>query len=192
MLGPITLVTDRLRLRAFTDADLTPFATLNADAAVRRYYPSRLTSEQSDRLASTLRQQMAERGWGMWVVEDGEHGFCGIVGLSSPDYETPFTPCVEIGWSLPRAHWGRGYATEAAHAVLRHAFVTLDLDEVVSFTTHANQRSRAVMQRLGMTRDFRGDFDHPRLPLGHPYRPHVLYRLPRARWALLRAGRTNR
>jgi RimJ/RimL family protein N-acetyltransferase len=188
---PVTLTTDRLRLRPFTDGDLPPFAALNADPAIRRYYPTRLTREQSDQLAMTLRQQMSERGWGMWVVDSGEQDFCGIVGLSSPDYETPFTPCVEIGWMLARDQWGRGYATEAAHAVLRFAFVTLGLDDVVSFTTHANQRSRAVMQRLGMTRDFRGDFDHPRVPLGHPYRPHVLYRLPRARWALLHAGRAK-
>ena len=191
MSQPVTFTTDRLLLRPFADGDLAPFAALNADADVRRYYPTRLTREDSDRLGETLRQKMAERGWGTWVVQSGESGFCGVVGLSSPDYDTPFTPCVEIGWTLARDYWGRGYATEAARAVLRFAITELGLDEVVSFTTHANQRSRAVMQRLGMTRDFRGDFDHPLVPLGHPYRPHVLYRLPRARWALLHAGNSR-
>jgi ribosomal-protein-alanine N-acetyltransferase len=84
---------------------------------------------------------------------------------------------VEIGWRLARSSWGNGYATEAARAVLSFGFEEAGLSEVVSFTTVANQRSRAVMERIGMRRDPADDFDHPGLPLGHPQRPHVLYRI---------------
>ena len=106
----------------------------------------------------------------------------GFVGLAVPSFEAPFTPCVEIGWRLAFEHWGRGYATEAASAVVAHAFGPLGLSEIVAFTNPANLRSRRVMDRLGMTRSTADDFDHPGLPEGHPQRPHVLYRLSRADW----------
>jgi RimJ/RimL family protein N-acetyltransferase len=86
---------------------------------------------------------------------------------------------VEVGWRLARAHWGRGYATEAARATVADGFERLGLAEIVSFTTPANLRSRAVMEKLGMRRDAADDFDHPSVPEGHPMRRHVLYRLSR-------------
>jgi ribosomal-protein-alanine N-acetyltransferase len=109
----------------------------------------------------------------------GEDEFVGFVGLNQPGFDAAFTPCVEIGWRLARHAWGRGFATEGATAVLQLAFDALGLDEVVSFTTEANDRSRRVMERIGLTRDPADDFDHPRLPEGHPLRRHVLYRAQR-------------
>ena len=106
-------------------------------------------------------------------------GGLGAVALLEPTFEAPFTPCLEIGWRLARAWWGHGLATEAARALLAHAFGPLGRSEVVSFTTVANLASRRVMRRLGMSHDPSEDFDHPRLPLGHPLRRHVLYRLAR-------------
>jgi ribosomal-protein-alanine N-acetyltransferase len=86
---------------------------------------------------------------------------------------------VEVGWRLARGAWGHGYATEAARAALTYGFDVIGLDEIVSFTATINVPSIAVMQRLGMTRDAVEDFDHSALPVGHPVRRHVLYRLPR-------------
>jgi RimJ/RimL family protein N-acetyltransferase len=107
----------------------------------------------------------------------GEAPFIGFVGLAVPGFSAHFTPCVEVGWGLAFEHWGRGYATEAARLALGYGFGTLALSEVVSFTSATNQRSRAVMERLGMRRDPADDFDHPAMPEGHPLRSHVLYRL---------------
>jgi RimJ/RimL family protein N-acetyltransferase len=101
----------------------------------------------------------------------------GFAGFLVPRFTAHFTPCVEVGWRLAFAYWGRGYATEAARLALDYGFGTLGLSDVVSYTTVANRRSRAVMERLGMRRDPAEDFDHPGLPEGHPLRPHVLYRL---------------
>ena len=109
-------------------------------------------------------------------------GFIGFTGLSAPSFEAPFTPAVEVGWRLAPDAWGNGFATEAAEAALRFGFETIGLDEIVSFTVPANVRSRAVMERLGMTHDLADDFDHPRFPEGHRLRRHVLYRLDRATW----------
>ena len=98
-----------------------------------------------------------------------------MVGLQRFEADLPFCPCVEIGWRLPRAHWGQGYATEAARAWLDHGFGTLGLTEIVAFTDRANLRSLAVMRRLGMVRDPARDFDYAEFPAGDPRRPQVLY-----------------
>lgn len=147
------------------------------------YFPFTLTREGSDALAERIQTEMAERGFGMWAVEvEGVAPFIGFVGLAVPTFHTHFTPCIELGWRLLRSWWGHGYATEAAREAVRFGFEALQAEELVSFTVPHNVRSRRVMERLGMTHDPREDFEHPALPEGHPLRPHVLYRLPRARW----------
>jgi RimJ/RimL family protein N-acetyltransferase len=96
--------------------------------------------------------------------------------LNEVDFEEHFTPAVEVGWRLRRDQWSNGYATEAARAAVAFAFDELALEEIVSMTTAANELSRRVMERLGMSHDAADDFDHPRIPTG-PLRRHVLYRL---------------
>lgn len=175
---PNELRTDRLTLRRWRDEDLEPFAQLNADPEVMAHMPSLLNRAESDALAARIRGQFEQRGFGLWAVEvPGVAPFIGYVGLAVPRFTAHFTPCVEVGWRLARAHWGFGYATEAARASLAFGFDHVRLDEIVSFTVPANTRSIAVMERLGMTRDPADDFDHPGLPEGHPLRRHVLYRL---------------
>ncbi len=105
--------------------------------------------------------------------------FVGFIGLNLTPWDAPFTPAVEVGWRLARSHWGNGYATEGAREALRYGFDVIGLDEIVSFTTPANVRSWKVMERIGMTRDPADDFDHPLIPVGHPMRRHVLYRISR-------------
>jgi RimJ/RimL family protein N-acetyltransferase len=173
------LLTARLVLRQWRDADLQPWAALNADPEVMRYFPAPLTREESDALAERSRTAISERGWGLWALEvvDGA-SFIGFVGLAEPRFDAHFTPAVEVGWRLARDHWGQGYATEAARAAIEFGFGELELTEIVSFTSVVNERSRRVMERLGMTRDPAGDFEHPVVADGL-LRPHVLYRLPR-------------
>jgi RimJ/RimL family protein N-acetyltransferase len=175
-----SVATSRLLLRLWRDDDLPAFAALNADPEVMEHFPKTLDRGESDSRVAQIREHFARHGFGLWAVEiAGGASFIGFVGLSVPTFEAPFTPCVEIGWRLAREHWGFGYATEAARAVLGLGFQRLQLGEIVSFTVPANRRSRAVMERIGMTRDPLGDFDHPLLPEGHPLRPHVLYRVRR-------------
>lgn len=174
------LTTARLRLREWTPADLEPFAALNADPRVMEFFPATLCRHESDGAAQRIHDHFAANGFGLWVVEVlGGTSFAGIVGLCVPKFEAHFTPCVEIGWRLAHAFWGRGYATEAARAALAHGFGALDLDEIVSFTVPANTRSRAVMERLGMKHSPDDDFLHPNLPKAHPLARHVLYRARR-------------
>jgi len=178
---PITLTTARLILRPWRDSDLPAFAEMCADPRVMEFFPKTLTRAESDAVADRVRRDFADRGWGLWGLEvPGWTDFAGFVGLNIPSFAAPFTPCVEIGWRLAHAAWGRGYATEAAQRALDFGFQELRLEEIVSFTVPANARSRAVMERLGMTCNPVEDFDHPVLPEGHPLRRHVLYRKARA------------
>lgn len=183
----IELTTPRLCLRTWRDDDLPAFAALNADPEVMRHFPACMSREESDALAARIVQHFQDHGFGQWVVERRDDGaFVGVLGLQNVNFEAPFTPAVEIGWRVMRPHWGQGLACEAAQAALAFAYERLLLAEVVAFTVPDNLRSQALMLRLGMQRDADGDFEHPRLPEGHPLRPHLLYRLGRAEWEALR------
>ena len=167
------LRTDRLLLRRWRDGDREPFAALNADPVVMEHFPSSLTREDSDALVDRIEAHFDEHGYGLWaVVADGT--FLGFTGLVWQTYEASFTPALEVGWRLARGAWGHGYATEAARAALARGLS--EVDSVVSTTALTNVRSQRVMERLGMRREL--EFDHPRVPEGHPVRPHVLFRTP--------------
>ena len=183
--------TARLLLRGWRDDDREPFAAMNADPEVRRHFPGGpMTHEDSDGLVNRFNERWREDGHAPWAVERLDDGvFLGFIGLLKAHFDAHFTPAVEVGWRLARPAWGHGYATEGGAASIEWGFDALGLAEIVSFTTPDNTRSRAVMERLGMTRDAAGDFDHPRISEGHPLRRHVLYRLRRPEWeAARRAG----
>jgi len=176
--APPHLHTDRLVLRRWRPADKEPFVRINADPVVMEHFPSTLDRAESDAFADRIEAGFEARGYGLWAVEiPAQAEFIGFVGLALHDFPAHFTPAVEIGWRLARNHWGRGFATEAARTAIADGFDRIGLDEIVSFTATANVRSVAVMERLGMAHDPADDFDHPRLPVGHHLRHHVLYRL---------------
>jgi RimJ/RimL family protein N-acetyltransferase len=181
----IEFETRRLRLRRWRDADRDPFAALNADPVVMEYFPSALDRAASDEMIDRFEAAFDERGWSNWAVEVRESGdFIGFIGLSIPRLQFPFSPCVEIGWRLARPHWGKGYASEGARGVLRVGFERIHLPEILSWTSVINRRSRAVMERIGLS-DTRENFEHPGIPEGHALRPHCLYRIKIEEW---RAG----
>lgn len=168
--------TERLVLREWREADRDPWAALVADPDVMRWFPSTLDRAAADIAFERISAGVRDRGWGLFALEH-DRRFIGFTGLAIPGFDAPFMPAVEIGWRLARDAWGHGFATEAATAVLDLAFGEFGMPELVSFTTVGNVRSRAVMARLGMRHDPVDDFEHPMLPVGHPLRTHVLYRL---------------
>jgi RimJ/RimL family protein N-acetyltransferase len=181
----------RLLLRPWRESDRAPFAALNADPEVMAHMPKLLTRAESDASVTRIENHFAAHGFGVFAVESLHDGcFMGFVGLMQPSFETPFPARVEIGWRLARRFWGHGYALEGAQASLQYGFETLALPEIVAMTVLGNERSWTLMERLGMQRDFASDFDHPALPVGHALRPHILYRLSRARWLGDRAAGT--
>jgi len=141
------------------------------------FYPALMTKDESAVMITRVEERFTINGFGLWALERKDDGaFLGYTGLHRPAFDAPFIPCVEVGWRLAFRYWGHGYATEAAHASLAYGFDALDLKEIVAFTAVGNARSRAVMDRLGMTRDQHDDFEHPNVPTGHWLRRHVLYR----------------
>jgi RimJ/RimL family protein N-acetyltransferase len=170
--------TERLLMRRWVQSDLDPFADMNADPVVMEHFASgtRTREETADFMAA-IEAEFESHGYGLWAIEiPGVDAFIGFVGLHTVPFESHFTPSVEVGWRLAHAYWHRGYATEAARAAVKFGFERAGLAEIVSFTNAGNLRSQRVMERIGMTRDPDGDFEHPMVPEGNPIRQHMLYR----------------
>jgi 3-dehydroquinate dehydratase/shikimate dehydrogenase len=179
--------TKRLILRPWEEKDLESFAKLNADPRVMEFFPGLLSAEESNQLAKKIRTAMDQQGWGFWAASiPGVADFIGFIGLAQVNFVADFAPAVEVGWRLAYDYWGKGYATEGAQAALDYGFDTLNLKEIVSFTAVQNSRSRKVMEKIGMHHIEQEDFDHPKLPEGHPLKRHVLYRLEANEWLHLK------
>jgi RimJ/RimL family protein N-acetyltransferase len=172
------LVTERLVLRGWRDADEAAFGVINRDPRVMEYIGAPLDSAGNSAFLARIRQHWQQHGFGLWALAAaGDDRLLGFVGLHIPRFDAPFMPCVEIGWRLAADVWGRGYAPEAARCVVDYARDVLQLREIVSFTVAHNQRSQRVMQKLGMQHAAADDFLHPLLDPADRLAPHVLYRL---------------
>lgn len=172
--------TTRLLLEPIDSDHLDALTAMNADPAVMAHFPAPLTKAESTAQLERLRAHWQNHNFGYCALIGRNSGeFIGFTGLARPNYEMPFSPCVEIGWRLRRNYWGQGLAYEAARACLTWGFDTLALNEIVSFTARQNLRSQALMKRLGMVSSPAEDFEHPMLEIGHTLSWHVLFRLSR-------------
>ncbi|HEV2854925.1 MAG TPA: GNAT family N-acetyltransferase [Thermoanaerobaculia bacterium] len=152
-----TLVTERLRLRAFRKSDLDDYAALNADPDVVRYLGDGKIWDRgrSWRHLAFLLGHWQLGGCGTWALEQKETGtFLGMVGFSEPEG----WPGCELAWTLARRWWGHGYATEGVRAALDYAFTVLKKDRVISLIHPENQASIRVAERLGQS--LQGRIDH--------------------------------
>ena len=180
------LETERLIIRNWEDRDRELVHRINSDDDVMQFFPFRRSRAEADAFLDRIRAENESRGYGFAALELKESGACiGFAGLY-PDNVAPsrLAGAVEIGWRLAPEFWGKGYVTEAAEALLAFGFEELGLKEIISFAVWNNDRSTAVMRRIGMMRDLEADFDHPRVPDTHPQlKRHVLYSLKRKDWA---------
>ncbi len=184
---PRALAGEGFHLRRWQLSDDAPYAAMNADPAVRRYFPDLKTMSESVAEARALDRRFDEDGFGPWALERDGEGFAGFAGgwrIARPlPFVLPGARVIEIGWRLEASAWGRGLATRAARLALADLFGRCGLAQVVAYTAASNAPSRRVMARLSMRHDAGADFDHPTLPEGHPLRPHVLYRLDATEFA---------
>jgi RimJ/RimL family protein N-acetyltransferase len=142
------LETPRLLLRPFRESDWEAYSRLCADEEVMRYIGTgvTLTRDESWRSMANFLGHWQLRGYGMWAVESKQGGiFLGRVGFHDP----PGWPGFELGWTLAREHWGKGYAREAALAALAYAFEALGRKRVISLIRHGNARSIRVAEAIG-------------------------------------------
>ncbi len=182
--------TDRLIIRNWRETDRELVYEINSDEAVMEFFPFRRDRDEANVFFDRVHAMIAGTGLGFFALEEKASGeTIGFCGLARVDHLEPHIPkgTLEIGWRLAARFWGKGFVTEAARALLAHAFEQLGAGEIVSFAVHDNARSTAVMERIGMRRVEGGDFDHPGVPDTHPHlKRHVLYRLTAAEW---RSGR---
>ncbi|CAM3182913.1 GNAT family N-acetyltransferase [Vibrio rarus] len=175
------LNTPRLVLRSWTALDFDPFVKMNINPNVMRFFPSTLTPLQSVASARHLSDELAEKGWGMWVVEEkASHQFIGMVGLQQRSEKEGILnhPFVEIAWRLSDRFWGQGYAPEAAKRVIDYAFEHLDISSLYSLTALCNLPSQRVMEKIGMwDTDF--TFQHPKVSTDSHLSWHCLYKITR-------------
>ena len=167
--------TERLLIRPWQEEDREPFAQINADLAVRRYYyPAILTRAQSDEVIEQCMGHLNTHGFAFLALERcHDQKLIGGAGLSWTN-DVPDGPRVEIGWILGSHYWRQGYASEASRAWLSHAWSN-GLQQVVGYTSAINAPSRALMASLGMSHDPADDFADPTVPPDNPLSPHVLF-----------------
>jgi RimJ/RimL family protein N-acetyltransferase len=172
------IATERMLIRPWCDADRAPYHALCRDPEVMRYLGPLQSRAETDAAIDRMIASQAANGFCFWAVERHEDGaligFCGL----KPG-RGPIDGVIEIGWRLGSAHWGQGYAREAASACLDWAWSHLAVASIVAITVEANRRSWGLMERLGMTRVAGGDFDHPDVPENSPLKRHMLYRMQR-------------
>lgn len=170
--------TERLILRTWKDADADEYYRINQDSRVIEFLRGSLTMQEIKDFIASANQQFDKLGYTLFAAEEKITGsLTGFIGLNPPPWKAHFTPCVEIGWRLGSQYWNKGYATEGAKAVLEYGFNKCGLTEIVSFTSPANIRSIRIMEKIGMKRNIRGDFFHPKLPPDHKLAKQILYRI---------------
>lgn len=170
------LETSRLILRKWKPEDLEPFSRMNSHPSVMRFFPKLLNKSETEKLIHKINEHWEKFGFGLFALEEKFSGkFFGFTGIMYTNFNSFFTPVLEIGWRLDQNFWGKGYAKEAAMASLKFGFENSLSREIVSFTSRINHASRGVMNSIGL--HYSGEFEHPRVKIGSPLRTHVLYRI---------------
>ncbi len=149
-MNEVTLETDRLLLRWFREDDHEQFCKINSDPEVMRFLGDGkpLTAMESWRQMATFMGHWYFRGYGVWAVEEKSTGnLIGRIGFMNP----AGWPGFELGWTLGREYWGKGYATEGAARALEYAFTEMNRDHVISLIAPDNLASIKVGVRLGET-----------------------------------------
>jgi RimJ/RimL family protein N-acetyltransferase len=152
----------RLGFRNWQTSDIPKMTAISSNPNVMRFFPSTQDETVTSGFLNRMKIECETKGFCYFAVDKLENGeFIGFIGLSEPSYESPFTPCVDIGWRLAEAAWNQGFATEGAKRCLEFAFENLQLKTVKAFAPEINLNSINVMQKIGMTKI--GTFKHPRL-----------------------------
>lgn len=170
--------TSRLILRDYNEDDILILAQINADERVMEFYPHTYDLVETQDFIVLQNESIVQNKFAFFAVEEkATEEFIGFVGIKNVNFTAHFTPAVEIGWRLAFDKWNQGFATEAALAVLDYGFNKINLREIVAFTAEENKKSERIMQKIGMKKDEKGGFLHPKLQKDHFLAPHILYRI---------------
>ena len=172
------ILTRRLRLRGWREGDVELMAAIYAEPEVVRYLRP-LDLKGTRQQLSMFFDHWEEHGFGLWAVEERASGrLIGRIGLVHHDdwTETPYD--AEVGWTLERATWGRGLATEGGAAALRFGFKTKGMKRIISIAHSENVASQRVMEKLGLKREGATDWRD---------QPVVWFAISRSDWRRLRS-----
>jgi hypothetical protein len=141
---------ERLLIRHFHPFDADALDRVFGDAEVMRYGFGAQTPDWVRAWLRDCLQNYQQIGFGVWAVVEKQQreviGYCGLTALAEVDGQ----PEIEIGYRFARAHWERGFATEAARAVRDYAFDVLCLPRLVALIDPQNAASIRVAEKLGM------------------------------------------
>lgn len=152
----------RLGFRTWLDADLDQMTVLNSDKKVMEYFPFLPTEKETREFIQRMQDQFSKNGFCYFPVNHlKSKKFIGFIGLSVQNFDSEFTPCIDIGWRINKKYWGKGLATEGALACIKYAKDKLDIRQVYSMASKTNTRSIKVMEKIGMS--YIKDFEHPKL-----------------------------
>ncbi len=167
--------TSRLGMRNWEEADIKPMTAMNMNEQVMEYFPSVQTEQHTKEFIKRMQNHFDVHGFCYFAVDalDSKE-FIGFIGLCHQNYESDFTPHIDIGWRLKQSAWGKGYATEGAKACLEFAFKSLELREVYSVASVINVKSIHVMKKIDMKKET--TFIHPKLLNNNRLKECVLFR----------------
>lgn len=182
------LETGRLRLRRFTEQDVSNLFDLNSDAEVMRFInggkPTPAEEIRDKIIPFHLAVYERYHGLGTWAAESISAGeFLGWFHLRPGPGEDRTN--VDLGYRLRRAAWNKGYATEGSRALIRTAFTDLGVERIFAHTMTVNTASRRVMEKCGLTLVRTIPHEGPDTVPGSA-QGEVEYALTRADWAHLR------
>ncbi len=144
------------------------------------HFPSVLSRTEVEDLLKRLKIHHSKHGFTYFAIEILESGdFIGMIGLAFQEYQSEFTPAIDVGWRLKKAAWGQGYATEGAKRCLEYGLKELQIDKIIAVCTIANDKSESVMKKIGMTK--MGRFKHPELVNYPELEEHICYEIARQR-----------
>lgn len=165
---------ERLGFRVLQEEDLDVMHGIFSDPVVMEFFPSVMTRDQTIEFIKRMQRLYEERAhcfFGVEVLSAEE--LIGFIGLGYSDFESDFTPVVDIGWRLAQKAWGKGYATEGAERCLLYAKEKLGMKKMHAIAPKINIKSIKVMQKTGL--EYVKDFQHPKIPKTSPLKTCVLY-----------------
>ena len=153
---------ERLGFRNWEETDIPFLASINSDPKVMEFFPSIQNLQQSEAFVERMQNQFIKNGFCYFAVDElSTHKFIGFIGISEQNFESDFTPAIDIGWRLAQNAWGKGYATEGAKKCIEFAFTDIGLNKLISICPVINRKSEMVMTKLNMVK--LAVFNHPLL-----------------------------
>lgn len=145
---------ERLGFRNWMSSDIPKLLEINSDKEVMLFFPEIQNKAQTESFIKRMQQSFKGNGYCYFAVDELKtNQFIGFIGLANQNYDSPFSPFIDIGWRLHKNYWNKGYATEGAKRCLKYAFQDLNLENIKAIAPEINTPSINVMEKIGMKKE---------------------------------------